>query len=90
MKMPRRPKEVTEKIDKIVNYYMNFVVGHEYEFKEFLDYYWRCMSSGTLDDYGDLVDKAYNIDLADEIEKMREEINQLRIDLSKARGDDEY
>lgn len=90
MKIPVRKGEARELIPKIVDYYMNFVVGHEHEFREFLNYYWSCMSTGTLDDYGEMVDKAYNIDLANEIKEMRQEIDNLRAELDIVRSINEH
>lgn len=83
MKMPRRPKEVTEKIEKIVNYYMNFVVGHDHEFSEMIEYYWRCMSAGSVDDYEEIADKAGKIDLLEEIKTMRQEVLEMRAEMEK-------
>jgi len=83
MKKSRRPREVKEQIDKIVNYYMGYVVGHEHEFRDFLEYYWSCMSKYSIEDYAEIADRAEKIDLQVEIRAMRDEINDLNRQLEK-------
>ena len=48
----RKISEQQEKdIQEIVDYYMTFVTGEHYSIKEGLEYFWKCMSDYTIEDY---------------------------------------
>jgi hypothetical protein len=42
-------------IQEIVDYYMTFVAGEYHLIRESIDYYWRCMSDYTIEDYLEIV-----------------------------------
>jgi hypothetical protein len=54
----RKISEQQEKdIQEIVDYYMQFVTGEYHSIRESIEYYWRCMSDYTIEDYLEIVRK---------------------------------
>jgi hypothetical protein len=54
----RKISEQQEKdIKEIVEYYMQFVTGEYHSIRQSIEYYWRCMSDYTIEDYLDVVRK---------------------------------
>jgi hypothetical protein len=52
----RKISEQQEKdIQEIVEYYMQFVTGEYHSIRESIEYFWRCMSDYTIEDYLELV-----------------------------------
>jgi hypothetical protein len=52
----RKISEQQEKdIEEIVEYYMQFVTGEYHSIRESVEYFWRCMSDYTIEDYLELV-----------------------------------
>jgi hypothetical protein len=52
----RKISEQQEKdIQEIVDYYMQFVTGEYHSIRESVEYFWRCMSDYTIEDYLELV-----------------------------------
>jgi hypothetical protein len=44
-------------IQEIVDYYMQFVTGEYHSIRESIEYYWRCMSDYSIEDYLEIVRK---------------------------------
>ena len=56
MKKHRKMSEQMEKdIEEIVDFYMQFVTKYQEEVRECYEYFWRCMSDGTIEDYLEIV-----------------------------------
>jgi hypothetical protein len=56
MKRHRKFSEQMEKdIQEIVDYYMQFVTSEHFSIRESLEYFWKCMSDGTIEDYLEIV-----------------------------------
>lgn len=71
LKIARRPKDIQLMIDEIVDFYMRFVVAHQPEIREHLEYSWSCMSRGTIEDYLETVRERRPVNLTDqEIEQI--------------------
>jgi len=52
MKKHRQFSEQMEKdIQEIVDFYMQYVTGEHRSIREGLEYYWKCMSDYTIEDY---------------------------------------
>jgi hypothetical protein len=52
----RKISEQQEKdIQEIVEYYMQFVTGEYHSIRESIEYFWRCMSDYTIEDYLEIV-----------------------------------
>lgn len=71
LKIARRPSDIQRMIDEIVDFYMRFVVAHQPEIREHLEYSWGCMSRGTIEDYLETVRERRPVNLTDkEIEQV--------------------
>ena len=64
--MNRRPKELQKKIRMIVDFYMQSVTDYQDEIREGMEYYWSCMSAGTIEDYLELVQSRRNLSISDD------------------------
>jgi hypothetical protein len=52
MKRHRKLSEQMEKnIQEIVDFYMQFVTQYQEPVKDYYEYYWRCMSDGSIEDH---------------------------------------
>lgn len=71
LKISRRPSDIQRMIDEIVDFYMRFVVAHQPEIREHLEYSWSCMSRGTIEDYLETVRERRPVNLTErEIEQV--------------------
>jgi hypothetical protein len=56
MKKHRKMSEQMEKnIQEIVDFYMQFVTQYQEEVRDYYEYFWRCMSDGSIEDYLEIV-----------------------------------
>lgn len=53
MVAPRKSKDIT----RIVDYYMQNRLKEEQQIREALEYYWGCMSDGTIEDYLEIIEE---------------------------------
>lgn len=55
----RRGRKVSEQmqqdIEEIVEFYLRYVTDYRSEFAEHLEYFWKCMSDGSIEDYLEIV-----------------------------------
>lgn len=71
IKIHRRSKKTQHMIDEIVDFYMRFVVAHQPEIRNHLEYSWSCMSQGTIEDYLETVRERRPVNLTEkEIEQV--------------------
>jgi hypothetical protein len=69
--MNRRPKELQKNIREIVDFYMLSVTDYQDEIRDGMEYYWSCMSAGTIEDYLELVRSRRNLSISNaEIEQV--------------------
>jgi hypothetical protein len=69
--MNRRPKQLQKDIREIVDFYMLSVTDYQDEIRDGMEYYWSCMSAGTIEDYLELVRSRRNLSISDaEIEQV--------------------
>ncbi len=62
----RRPKDVQTMIDEIVGFYMTFVTHHRGVIQESLEYFWSCMSRGSIEDYLESVRDERQVNLTEQ------------------------
>jgi len=55
MKHRKFTKQQEKDMKEIVDYYMKFVTGEKYSIRESLEYFWKCMSDYTIEDYVEIV-----------------------------------
>ena len=51
MKHRKFTKQQEKNIEEIVDFYMQYVTDFHSEIRESLEYSWKCMSDGTIEDY---------------------------------------
>jgi hypothetical protein len=51
MKNRKISEQMEKDIQEIVDYYMQFVTGEYHTIKESMEYFWKCMSDYTIEDY---------------------------------------
>ena len=51
MKHRKFTKQQEKDIEEIVDFYMQFVTNYQEEVRECYEYFWKCMSDGTIEDY---------------------------------------
>jgi len=51
MKHRKFTKQQEKDMKEIVDYYMQFVTGEHFSIRESLEYFWKCMSDYTIEDY---------------------------------------
>ena len=64
--MNRRPKELQKNIREIVDFYMQSVTDYRDEIREGMEYYWSCMSAGTIEDYLEVVRSRRDLSISDD------------------------
>ena len=64
--MDRRPKQLQKDIREIVDFYMQSVTDYHSEIREGMEYYWSCMSAGTIEDYLEIVRSRRDLKISDE------------------------
>ena len=55
MKHRKFTKQQEKDMKEIVDYYMQFVTGEKFSIRESLEYFWKCMSDYTIEDYVEIV-----------------------------------
>ena len=55
MKNRKFTKQQEKDIEEIVDFYMQYVTGEHDSIRESLEYSWKCMSDGTIEDYLEIV-----------------------------------
>ena len=55
MKRRKFTKQQEKDMKEIVDFYMQYVTGEHYSIKESLEYFWKCMSDYTIEDYVEIV-----------------------------------
>lgn len=55
MKHRKFTEQQEEDMEEIVDFYMQYVTGEHSSIRECLEYFWRCMSDGTIEDYAEIV-----------------------------------
>ncbi len=55
MKHRKFTEQQEKNIKEIVDFYMQFVTKYQEEVEECYEYFWRCMSDGTIEDYLEIV-----------------------------------
>jgi hypothetical protein len=51
MKHRKFTKQQEKDMKEIVDFYMQYVTGEHYSIRESLEYFWKCMSDYTIEDY---------------------------------------
>jgi hypothetical protein len=51
MKHIKLTEQQEKDIQEIVDFYMQFVTGEHFSIRESLEYFWKCMSDYTIEDY---------------------------------------
>lgn len=55
MKHRKFTEQQEKDIEEIVEFYLRYVTDFKNEFAEHLEYFWRCMSDGSIEDYAEIV-----------------------------------
>ena len=55
MKHRKFTKQQEKDMKEIVDFYMQFVTNYQEEVRECYEYFWKCMSDGTIEDYVEIV-----------------------------------
>jgi hypothetical protein len=55
MKHRKFTKQQEKDMQEIVDFYMQYVTGEHYSIRESLEYFWKCMSDYTIEDYAEIV-----------------------------------
>ena len=55
MKHRKFTKQQEKDMKEIIDYYMQFVIDEHYSIRESLEYFWKCMSDYTIEDYVEIV-----------------------------------
>lgn len=49
----RMTRQMQQNVKEIVDYYMQFVTGEHHSIRESFEYFWKCMSKTTIEDYAE-------------------------------------